>query len=371
MKKYAAIGAAFLMLLSSAGCTAVSRYDVAQEDQAYSRNLYPEGDVPVEEDDYDEFEYEYDEEFAEEKPEQPKEKTEEKKTESKEVKRNAVSKSNSSAASSSSASSSNTSSKKSKRTTYRQSDLKKNTSSKTSSKTTSSARVSTSDSDKTSTDTDTEKPQIKESPKGTFRESDLSYNARWDYLDFDDSEYFVRKIMGEPRSIEIGTDAAETKLVYKDCTVTMRMRPNGEFRLVDILIPRDSLYRTFKGLETEAKAERVIELYGEPTEIIAVYPDGYVPPEPSEDTDGGSGLENEENSDPDIADSDTEEISDTETDISEQPSEEPPAESSEPETPQVKPLYELYIYTIDDRSFILKIENGEVAEMEYRWDADF
>ena len=153
----------------------------------------------------EDFEYEYEdgeEEEAEEEIPSEQSKPESKKevgSETKSEKKESAASSKKQAQSSVKSSLSNTSSKKksASHTTYRLSDLKKN----------SSNSSNTSSGSTLSSDTDSEKPGKEETPKpGSFREIDLSYNAKKDYLDFDDSEEFVLETMGEPSGEFYGED---------------------------------------------------------------------------------------------------------------------------------------------------------------------
>ncbi len=356
MKNYAAMIAAALIVIYAAGCTAVNRFEVDDADQAYTRVLYPDGEYPEESEEEleEDFEYEYEdgeEEEAEEEIPSEQSKPESKKevgSETKSEKKESAASSKKQAQSSVKSSLSNTSSKKksASHTTYRLSDLKKN----------SSNSSNTSSGSALSSDTDSEKPEKEETPKpGSFREIDLSYNAKKDYLDFDDSEEFVLETMGEPSGEFYGEDEKEKEIVYKDCIITLRQRGEDGFRLVRILVPSDSFYRTMKGIETETRAESVIEAYGDPTNIQKFYPDGIVPEdEPFQP----------EESEPQQTDTQASDVSDEEISGTDQ------ADSGETDTDPVV-LYELYEYSIDDRALIFRIEEGRVAEIEYRWSVDF
>ncbi len=360
MKKTIACCLAALIAVSFAGCTAVSRFEAPEDELAYSRVLYSDSSFVSEDDEDELFEDEVseDEKSKESKPEE-KTSHEEKKPESKQEKKTASAASNKASSKASSVSSkasekkrvtsSAASSKSSKHTIIRQSDLKKNNSSKS-----------------TDTDSDTDTAQKKKNEQtasvGSFTVLDLSYNADKDYLDFGDDEPFIRKTMGEP--LEVSEDGDLRCLTYEDCVITLKkLSEDTEPVLVRIFVPQESYYTTIKRIETESRRYRVIDAYGEPADITAVYPEAEEPSEQDPNSSIGNDTDIGQENDP---------SQDTETPIDTDTSDEDIIPQSDTDTAEElpEPLYEILTYSIGDKSFVLRIEGGRVVTMEYVWAVD-
>lgn len=411
MKRYVALCVAAAIILSSAGCTAVKKYEVDEEDLAYSRTLYPDGEYP---EDYYEEEDLFDEEEIREDYEQTEHRSEEDKKEDKkdnkpEKKESAQESSKQSAAGSSSKPSSSNSSKSSSSSKTRTKWIKSlgaGSSSKAakSSDTDSSKNKKTTDTDTSEKSTDSDGGTTSRySPKkrepiymGEFRLIDLSYNAEKDYLDFNDNEDFVRDIMGEPLEESMSEDAELKYLTYTDCVITLKRdetagaqeTEEGEeenadeeqeekkdrFFLVNILVPYESYYETFKFISTSFHASKVIEAYGEPTEIVADdkwYDDEEditprIDDMPIPDPMPG---EEEQQTDSDIAsDEEQAESEEASADPGEDSSEPSSVAESEPEPEPQKPFTGDYLYKKGSKALIFHIENDEIMQIEYRWD---
>lgn len=394
MKRYVALCVAAAMVLSLSGCTAVKKYEVDEDDLAYSRTLYPDGEYPddyyededlFEEDeigkDYEETEHGVEDNKKDEKKED-KDKKESKSEKNESSKQNSNVSSSSSSSSASSKPSSSKSSSSSKTRTKWIKSLGAGSSKPTGG--------SDTDSDKKGTDSDGGVSSYftpkKREPiyMGEFRLIDLSYNAEKDYLDFNDKEDFVRDVMGEPLEESVSEDAEFKYLTYEDCIITLKHaqeteaeeentdeEKEEEYFLINILVPYESYYETFKFISTSFYASNVLDAYGEPTEIVAAADDESdqdmtpriddmpVPlffPDEDEQTDSENDTETDTNSD---------ESTEVET---EQPSDSELESTIESEPESKKPFTGDYLYKRGSKALIFHIENDEIMQIEYRWD---
>ncbi len=364
MKKYITLIAAAAIVVSAAGCTSLDTVDIDSEKQAYSRVLYDGSDFYTDEDD----EEWLDEYFNEEEPVEHQAENDEKKDEEsskKESKKTASSKSDKKSSSKSSSTASKAASSKSTSRSY----LSNSSTSSSASSTASEMTVSS------------KKPVRIDRyvPNGQFEEIDLSYKVGKERLDFYDSERYVRDLLGQPINVFLSEDDSYEILDFGECTITFSVRESdGIYNLTNIVVPYESLYYTFKGVETQSFTAQVINAYGEPDEIIYAepaeepqedtqpQPEEEQPPEETESTqpetdaaEGKQSAENDTDEDVSLPPDDTD-ITDT-TDAD--------SDSGDIETPAPGQSYSMiYRYSIGDKALLLYFDNDEVVKMEYRWD---
>ena len=323
--------AAALLITAATGCTAVKRYTVESDDEAYKRELYPDDYFSPFDDigDNDDAEDEVNDETVTEKTVTEEKKSDEnKKKDKKKNKDSDKSKAESKEEKSSAASSQSASSRAAEpRSSAARTSTSRSVSSRVNSSTVSSKTSST------DSDTDSEKDtDILPSPIGSFSAYDTAYYTKKGIIFPGEDEAYVRKLMGEPNEEFFSEDGLEKSLTFDDCVMSFIYdEADEEFILYRVQIPLDSMYETSKFMGTEMPLRKVLRTYGTPTKILK--------------------IEDDEWSAASTADSG----SDTDT--------QPKASDDSPSAQTW-----IYLYMSSDSSLVFITQHNEVIGMEYRFE---
>ncbi|MBQ1546143.1 MAG: hypothetical protein IIZ59_01260 [Clostridia bacterium] len=340
LKRTAAVCLAAALLITSSGCTAVKKYTVASDDEAYKRELYPEGDYSsafdeeTSEDEENADENDNDKKAAEKKSDnksKDKNKDKDKEKDKKEKSEDSGKSKPESKAESSKTVSSRTVASRAEQP--RVSSTKKTVSKANSSRANlsyTSSKIPSVSSD-TDSDTDKEDTDILPSPTGSFSAYDTAYYTKKGIIYPGECEEYILRIMGDPNEEYFSEDGLEKSLSFDKCEMSFYYDDTDkEFILYRVQIPKDSMYETSKMISTEIPVRTVLRTYGTPTKIIKVEDDEW------------SSLPaiNKNNN------------------------------SSTPKATADTPSYQtwVYLYTSGDCSLVLFTQHNEVIAMEYRFE---